>query len=153
MPQKKQCIDCKHCNVRGVIAFCTIKEIGLVYDKHPCGEFKNRDVEIVETKKGMFQHPFSFSGRIRRTEYFVSVLLSHIIGFMAEQISTLGLGFGFVEFLALTVWIWFALAQGAKRCHDLGHSGFMQIIPFYNPLWLLIEKGNEGANDFGVSPK
>lgn len=48
--------------------------------------------------------------------------------------------------------LWFALAQGAKRCHDRGNSGFFQVIPFYG-LWMLFADGNIGANEYGYNPK
>lgn len=47
---------------------------------------------------------------------------------------------------------WFLLAQGAKRCHDLGHSGWFQIIPFY-VLAMLFCEGQKDENDYGLSPK
>lgn len=48
--------------------------------------------------------------------------------------------------------LWFTLAQGAKRCHDLGKSGWWVIVPFYG-LWLLFADGESGQNTYGVSPK
>jgi uncharacterized membrane protein YhaH (DUF805 family) len=42
---------------------------------------------------------------------------------------------------------WFILAQGAKRCHDIGKSGWWQFIPFY-PFFLMFEKGQEGKNKY-----
>ena len=47
---------------------------------------------------------------------------------------------------------WFLIAQGAKRCHDRGHTGICQIIPFYN-WWLIFAIGEIGRNNYGVNPK
>lgn len=47
---------------------------------------------------------------------------------------------------------WFMWAQGAKRCHDRGNSGWYQLIPFYG-LWMLFGDGDECENDYGFAPK
>lgn len=47
---------------------------------------------------------------------------------------------------------WFILAQGAKRCHDLGNSGWYQLIPLYG-FWLLFAKGELDTNQYGQNPK
>lgn len=101
----------------------------------------------------MFKNPFSFEGRIRRTEYGLSILVYAII--------VLGVSFSFegsdqaespiilVIFLPLA---WFMIAQAAKRCHDRGNSGWWQFIPFYS-LWMLFADSEPGANEYGPNPK
>jgi hypothetical protein len=41
-------------------------------------------------------------------------------------------------------------SQGAKRCHDLGVSGWKQFIPLYM-LFLLTQKGSPNSNAYGNS--
>lgn len=60
--------------------------------------------------------------------------------------------YGIFFYLYFVILFWFILAQGAKRCHDLGNSGFYQFIPFYG-LWMLFEKGKSGENEYGNNPK
>ena len=43
-------------------------------------------------------------------------------------------------------------AQGAKRCHDVGISGWFQLIPLM-PLYLIFGNGVEGSNKYGENPK
>jgi uncharacterized membrane protein YhaH (DUF805 family) len=109
--------------------------------------FSDNTLNNVETKK-MFAAPFSFKGRIRRTEYglsFVIYILAYgiIIGLIKAS-SFFG--------LAYFPLIWFLWAQGAKRCHDRGNSGWYQIIPFYF-FWMLFAEGSKNSNDYGNSPK
>ena len=96
----------------------------------------------------MFKKPFSFEGRIRRTEYGLSMIIYAIpyaiINFGAETMPIL-----FLFYIPL---LWFAWAQGAKRCHDRNNSGWFQIIPFYS-LWMLFAEGDAGENEYGVDPK
>lgn len=87
----------------------------------------------------MFSSPFSFKGRIRRTEYGLSLIIAVIV-------SIITLGFGVVLTFP------FMLAQGAKRCHDLNNSGWYQLIPFYGLLLLFVE-GDKSPNRYGDSPK
>jgi len=117
-------------------------------------EVTNKNISSAQSinRRGMFSNPFSFSGRIRRTEYgitfIITVFLSTIINVLIEESYELAW-----LFLAYIPIYWFFLAQGAKRCHDMGNSGWYQIIPFY-PLWMIFGKGEEGiSNKYGINPK
>jgi len=99
----------------------------------------------------MFKNPFSFEGRIRRTEYGVSFIIYAVIAVIVNAIISSSsdaaiLGIAYIPML------WFLWAQGAKRCHDLGNNGWWQIIPFY-ALWLLFQDGQHGSNQYGENPK
>lgn len=100
----------------------------------------------------MFQTPFSFEGRIRRSEFGISLIIYAVcyailkgaLDSRAEGVDILGLLF--------IPMVWFLWAQGAKSCYDLGKSGFWQLIPFYI-FWMLFEDGHQWENEFGENPK
>lgn len=106
----------------------------------------------------MFKSPFSFEGRIRRTEYGLSILIyfvvAFIIGFIAGSLSgssTSNNG----SILSFVLWLpclFFTITQGAKRCHDLGNSAWFQLIPFYG-FWMLFANSEVGINKYGLNPK
>lgn len=101
----------------------------------------------------MFKKPFSFNGRIRRMEYGISFFMYAIaavfLNFRGDR------GDGDVQVLSLFAYIpllWFIWAQGAKRCHDLGKTGWFQIIPFYFLIMLFVE-GEPSINKYGADTK
>jgi uncharacterized membrane protein YhaH (DUF805 family) len=104
--------------------------------------------DYTPVKQSMFKAPFSFDGRIRRTEYGISLIIYFISYFILLKLSYSVSIFG----LAFIPLLWFFWAQGAKRCHDRGNSGWYQIIPFYI-FWLLFAEGDLGENEYGSSPK
>ena len=75
----------------------------------------------------MFKSPFSFNGRIRRLEFGLSILIYYAYLFLS-----MGLAIGEEFFVVMIPAYWFILAQGSKRCHDRGNSGWYQLIPFYS---------------------
>ena len=104
-------------------------------------------------KQKMFSHPFSFHGRIRRLEYGLSVIIIYAYCFLIQiYVDINPEGAGIFALLTLVPLYWFMWAQGAKRCHDRGNSGWYQIIPFYG-LWMLFGDGDECENEYGFDPK
>jgi uncharacterized membrane protein YhaH (DUF805 family) len=98
----------------------------------------------------MFSAPFSFEGRIRRTEYGLSFIIYIFIYVIIKSIIN-DPSFGLFA-LAYIPLVWFFWAQGAKRCHDVGMSGWYQLIPLF-PLYLIFASGEEGSNIYGENPK
>lgn len=111
----------------------------------------------VNQTQRLFAHPFSFSGRIRRLEYGLTYLIAIVyqvpMRIMPEDTESEGWAiFSIIWLLLFIPYMWFAIAQNTKRCHDLGHSGWWQLIPFYG-LWLLFQEGDALSNEYGPSPK
>jgi len=101
----------------------------------------------------MFKSPFTFDGRIRRAEFGISMIIYFVTYmtalFVMESLGTAGAIIGIILIVAI---IWFMIAQSAKRCHDVGRSGWWQLIPFYGFV-LLFQGGDPGRNEYGQNPK
>lgn len=93
-------------------------------------------------------------GSIARTEYVVSCLVCVLVivcfagvyigvGKVRMSVPTMSYTVnalvGSVVALIYNAVVWVMTAQSARRCHDLGRSGWMQFVPFYN-LVLLFKK-------------
>jgi uncharacterized membrane protein YhaH (DUF805 family) len=102
-----------------------------------------------EKKQGMFSNPFSFDGRIRRTEYGISFIIFVFVAVFVNALVKTGeypiVGIAYIPMY------WFLWAQGAKRCHDLGNNGWWQIIPLY-VFWLIFAGADSGINQYGRNP-
>lgn len=97
------------------------------------------------TPKQYILRLLSFNGTIGRIEFFLSLLLFPACGlsaFVAEEVfrmwgnsnspsDSFAWFFGLYFCVLYVVAFYLALSQGSKRCHDLGHSGWFQLIPFY----------------------
>ena len=101
----------------------------------------------------MFKAPFSFKGRIRRSEYGLSYIIYlatlYFIDFVTQEFGDVG---ETINLILIIPMLWFYIAQGAKRCHDRGNSGFYQIIPFY-VFWMIFAESDFGKNKYGLNPK
>ena len=106
-----------------------------------------------------------FSGRARRTEYWMFALFNLIIGvgFMildnVAGITIGGLPYGVLYFLYAFVVLIPSLAVAVRRLHDVGKSGWMiliSLIPLIGTIWLLVllvTDSNPGENEYGPNPK
>ena len=94
----------------------------------------------------MFKAPFSFSGRIRRSEFLISYLIQ------LPGLAIISQMRGCIGLLALVPLAWFGLAQGTKRCHDRGNPGIFMVVPFYM-LWMLFADSEPDTNEYGPNPK
>ena len=112
------------------------------------------DVEIKEEQMNTKYNPFTFNGRIRRRTYWI---VGVVLGFISNILTTVldaacdDLTIAMI-FLTIIVLFYVQLANGAKRCHDLGHNGWWQLIPFYN-LWMAFQDSEHGTNEYGPNPK
>ncbi len=100
----------------------------------------------------MFKAPFSFNGRITRTEYLVSGLVFLVIYAMALSMLFTGRDTGPIGALIMIPAIWFVAAQGWKRSQDAGWHGVVAIIPYVNFV-LLFVSGDQGNNPHGPNPR
>jgi uncharacterized membrane protein YhaH (DUF805 family) len=100
----------------------------------------------------MIKTPFSYDGRIRRTEFCLSVLIYDFLVVIVSLAMEGGTMPALVAFAAIVPSMWFLTAQAAKRCHDRGNSGWYQLLPGYF-LILMFGKGDSGINEFGQDPK
>ena len=110
----------------------------------------------------LFKSPFLPEGRIRRLEYgfttiifWVTTTFSNALLGTSQTIQTNHEPSGTLlifSVILIIVSFWFMLAQGAKRCHDIGKSGWYQLIPFF-PIILLFSEGDRGLNSHGSDPK
>ena len=98
--------------------------------------------------KTCFSKYADFNGRARRSEFWYFYLLT----FVAAWIPFLG-------WLLSVALIIPSLSVGARRLHDIGRSGWWQLlvlIPFIGGIILLIwwaKDSTPGANEYGENPK
>jgi len=125
---------------------------------------------ISKTKKmnwylAVLRNYAGFSGRARRTEYWMFVLFNIIFCIAAIVLDNIvgtaidGVGYGLFYILyALALFIP-ALAVAVRRLHDVGKSGwwiFIALIPIVGAIWLLVLYATDsqpGDNEYGPNPK
>ncbi len=100
-----------------------------------------------------------FSGRARRTEYWMFALFNFIFLMVALLLDVLlGTIAVFYALYALAMLIP-SLAVGVRRLHDVGKSGWMLLIafiPIIGGIWLLVlylTDSQLGTNKWGPNPK
>lgn len=112
-----------------------------------------------------FEKSLDFEGRSTRTEYFVFIFGSVVLGMPLVFLDVLlGMyssyyGMGPLTALLLIVIFLPSLSLQVRRLHDAGFSGwwfFIGFVPFIGlvaqlliPLW----EGTDGPNEYGVNPR
>ncbi len=107
----------------------------------------------------VFRQYADFSGRARRTEYWMFALFNIIIASVLMAID-LGLGtYGALYSIYGLVVLIPGLAVAVRRLHDVGKSGWfllVGLIPLIGAIWLLILMVTDsqiGPNKWGENPK
>jgi uncharacterized membrane protein YhaH (DUF805 family) len=106
----------------------------------------------------------TFDGRARRKEYWMFFLFNLIVSVLiAIADAVLGMktsgGFGILGSLYALAVLVPSIALGARRLHDIGKSGWWQLIvliPLIGAIVLLVwaaSAGERGSNRFGPDPK
>ena len=112
-------------------------------------EEADRELEAFDAKPlpnaGLLVRAFSFKGRITRAEYLIShalipfhFMLVAYVANVASEIASFSIGEEaagslynrLMLFSGLFMFCWFYTAQGVKRCHDVGWSGWWFYVPF-----------------------
>ena len=111
----------------------------------------------------------NFSGRARRKEYWMFVLVQTIVMIgliildsvlgLDFELQGISLGYGYLYLIGLIVHFIPSLAVLVRRLHDVGKSGwfyFIFLIPLIGVLWLLVlycTEGQKQDNKWGPDPK
>ncbi len=110
----------------------------------------------------------NFSGRARRKEYWMFVLInlaiSIVLGIIDGMIhSTIQLGpgqtVGIIQSIYGLIVLIPGLAVAVRRLHDIDKSGWMllvALIPLVGAIWLIVlfaTNGTSGDNNYGPDPK
>ena len=106
----------------------------------------------------VIMHYADFNGRASRSEYWYFVLFNIIFSIAAAIVDNI-LG---TEELIYGLYCLFAIlpsiAVGARRLHDIGKSGWFQLIifiPLVGLIWLIILLATDsqpGSNEYGPNP-
>jgi len=100
-----------------------------------------------------------FSGRARRREYWMFVLINFLIGCALGVIGALVHGLSFLSWLYSLAVLVPSIAVSVRRLHDTGRSGWwllIGLIPLIGLIVLIVflaTDGEPGDNEYGPNPK
>lgn len=99
----------------------------------------------------MFRHFFTAHGRITRCEYLWTYIIMVIYYVAMAMWATQMPRYEVYAAICFFCYIYFIIVAGIKRCHDLGHCGWWQLIPLYF-LWMFFKRGSYETNRYGLTP-
>lgn len=133
-----------------------IRKLGVGIAIYLSCKFENK---IILVMNYFPKRPFSFTGRIGRTEYITGIILcvfsNLIFFFILDELkvdNTPPVINVIYVLLILFPSIWVYLAQAVQRSHDLGNSGWFLFIPFYRTIMIFMP-GQKGENKYGEDPR
>ena len=88
---------------------------------------------------------FSFKGRMGLNSYRGLTIGAGIVYRVVRG------GHDFVTFAVCLILLAMLLSIGARRCHDIGKSGWWYLIPFYS-VYLFFAKSDPNDNEYGPAP-
>lgn len=99
----------------------------------------------------------SFSGRARRSEYWYWTLTTFIVSIIAGVLDAI-IGVQIIQYVVLVATLVPSLAVGARRLHDTGRSGWLQligIVPIIGWIILIVWFASDSHpdNNYGPNPK
>lgn len=141
----------------------------ILYFRHSCGKFGSFYAGApAEEGELNFQRLFlTLSGRISRQAFWTGFSMLIVVQIILQiiglaDISTngsLAMGFWISQVALFLIFLWPMICVSTKRYHDIGKSGWWQLIlliPIVGLAWFIIEvgslKGTPGRNRFGANP-
>jgi len=118
---------------------------------------KGRVVNLQQAVTSVLNQYATFTGRARRSEFWFWILATVIASVVASIIDAI-IGIKLLEFVVALATIVPTLAVGARRLHDTGRSGWLQLLGLIPVvgwiiliLWFL--EDSHADNQHGPNPK
>ena len=102
----------------------------------------------VRSSSKYFWSFFKPYGRINRTEYCIVLLVALFLSLYAFVVIYFSPNY-FLSIILLILALYLLIVNSTKRSHDIGKSGWHQVIPFYHLLLLFLPGENEN-NEWGA---
>ena len=118
-------------------------------------------MNFMEAIKSGFANYANFSGRAQRSAFWYWILFAFLVGIVANILDWAIFGADSVSPLSLILGLALLipdLSVGARRLHDIGRSGWWQLLHFVPLIGLIIlivwycKRGEPGPNQHGPNP-
>ena len=119
----------------------------------------NLNLSIMEWYLKVVRNYAVFTGRARRTEYWMFVLFNILFAALASVLDWILGSWNMVSGLYGLAMLIPSIAVAVRRLHDINKTGFfllIGLIPVIGFIWLLIlflKEGDMGDNQYGTDPK